>query len=209
MARPSTDTTMSPSRRPARCAGPRASISVTRAPAGAASPSALASRGSIAWKERPGAPRVTRPVRGQLAEHRAHVVDRDGEAEPLAVLHDGRVDADDPPLRVEERPAAVARVHRRVGLEELSPAGPRRPRAPARSGSRAARWARGRRGCRSRSPRSPTRTAPLEPSTATGRSRAPATWSSATSSSASRATTVGGEGRGRRRARRARRPRRR
>ena len=46
-------------------------------------------------------------------------VHRDREADPLRRGDHGRVDADDPPPAVDERPAAVARVERGVGLDHV------------------------------------------------------------------------------------------
>ena len=56
---------------------------------------------------------------GRLGEQRSGDVDRDGEADALAVAGDRGVDADDLAARVEQRAAAVAGVDRRVGLDEV------------------------------------------------------------------------------------------
>ena len=55
----------------------------------------------------------------RLGHDRPGDVDRDGEADAVAVRGDGGVDADDIAAGVEQRPARVARVDRRVGLDEV------------------------------------------------------------------------------------------
>ena len=45
--------------------------------------------------------------------------DRDGEADALGGMNDGRVHADHPALRVEQRASAIARVERSVGLDHV------------------------------------------------------------------------------------------
>ena len=58
-------------------------------------------------------------VGGELLLHRLDRVDGDGEAEPLAGAHHGRVDPDHLPAGIQERAAGIARVDRGVGLDEL------------------------------------------------------------------------------------------
>ena len=66
---------------------------------------------------------------------RVHGVDRHREAEPLAAGDDRRVDADDGAGARHERPARVAGIERRVGLNHVldQPAGPRAQRAAERA----------------------------------------------------------------------------
>ena len=60
-------------------------------------------------------PAVLHQLRQDVLGH----VDRDGEADALGRLDDGRVDADDPAAAVHERAAAVAGVQGRVGLDDV------------------------------------------------------------------------------------------
>ena len=99
-------------------------------------------------------------------------VDGDGEADPLRRLDDRRVDADDPAPAVEQRPAAVARVERGVGLDDVvdEVAGDA-PQGAAQGADDARRSpsSRSRTGCRWR-PRAGRRAASAEsPSVACGR----------------------------------------
>ncbi|MDR7513125.1 MAG: hypothetical protein QN147_14035, partial [Armatimonadota bacterium] len=66
----------------------------------------------------PSAGRTTRPA-DELVHDGAGVVHRDREADALRVTDDRRVDADQPPARVEQRAAAVAGVDRSVGLDQV------------------------------------------------------------------------------------------
>ena len=94
------------------------------------------------------------PLRDQLRHHPVHRVDRHREADPGARARraeDRRVHPDQPPRAVEERAARVARVDRRVGLDQ--PADRPRPPRPAARGRapRRSPWSassRGRTGCR-------------------------------------------------------------
>ena len=62
-------------------------------------------------------PRETRPLSLQLRQHGDCLIDRHGEPDAARPRADGGVDADDFAAGVDERPAAVAEVDRRVGLD--------------------------------------------------------------------------------------------
>ena len=49
----------------------------------------------------------------------AHHVDRNRETDPLTLTMDGGVDADELTSKIEQRPTAVARVDRGIGLDEV------------------------------------------------------------------------------------------
>ncbi len=58
-------------------------------------------------------------VGDELREHVAQRIGRDGEADALTGRVDRGVDADDLTARIEQRSAAVARIDRSVGLDEV------------------------------------------------------------------------------------------
>ena len=82
-------------------------------------PSALARSSSMPWMTTPSRPRATCPVARSCGSDVANRVDRDREADALALRVDRRVDADHLAAQIEERPAAVAGVDARVGLDEV------------------------------------------------------------------------------------------
>ena len=120
-------TIRSPSRTPARAPGLSGSTDTT---------STALSIGS-SWKRTtrrcsgtfcPATPRYdrrTRPSRISFADHEAGGVDRDREADALRRQDHRGVHADHPPARVDQRPARVARVERRVGLDDVVDQPPR------------------------------------------------------------------------------------
>ena len=79
-----------------------------------------------------GAPHAAVPH--QLAEHEVRGVGRDREADALRALDDRGVDADHLAARGDQRPAGIARVERRVGLDHVvdQPAGAGAQRAAER-----------------------------------------------------------------------------
>ena len=79
-----------------------------------------------------GAPHPAVPH--QFAEHEVGGVRGDREADALRAHDDGGVDADDLAVRGNQRPAGIARVERRVGLDHVvdQPAGLRAQRAAER-----------------------------------------------------------------------------
>ena len=117
-ARPPSSTIRSPGRMPARAAGESSSSWTTSSPRGRESEAATARR----QRTRPAHDAQVGPPHPPVLDERAEDaprsrVDRDGE--PEADAGDGRVDADDPATRVGERAAGVARVQRRVGLDDV------------------------------------------------------------------------------------------
>jgi hypothetical protein len=65
-------------------------------------------------------PGAVDPLDGeQFRDDRQRLVDRDREADPLGAGPHGDVDPDHLPVDVEERPAGVARIDARVGLDEV------------------------------------------------------------------------------------------
>src|SRR5207244_4171066 len=70
--------------------------------------------------DRDAEPPAHHPAGGdQLAHDLSGLVDRDREPDPLTRRHDRGVDADHLPVQVQERPAGVPRIDRRVGLDEV------------------------------------------------------------------------------------------
>ena len=71
----------------------------------------------------------------ELQHHPLHRVDRGGEADALRARDDRRVDADHLAVRIDQRPAGIAGIEGRVGLQHIidQPAGLRAQTAPERA----------------------------------------------------------------------------
>ena len=117
---PSISTITSPSRMPASAAGPFASVARTSAPC---------STGRSSWNARSDVTlRVEMPryavgsqrVRDRRTDRRLHGVDRDREADVLGVVAARGVDPHHATRHVDQRPAGVPVVDRRVRLDHLA-----------------------------------------------------------------------------------------
>ena len=116
---PSTPTMTSPGSRPARAAGLAGSTSLTSAPEGCGKPSALARPASTGWIRDAERPRWTLTVATSCGSTSFSASIGIAKPIPLPGRVDRGVDADHLPAEVEERTAAVARVDRRVRLDEV------------------------------------------------------------------------------------------
>ena len=117
---PSSARTMSPDCSPARAAGPPGTTSARTTPPSRGEAEAAASSRRDRLRAHADVAAAHAAVLADLLEDVADDVARRGEAEALVAAglrEDQRVDADEPALGVDQRPAAVARIDGRVGLD--------------------------------------------------------------------------------------------
>ena len=115
------ETIKSPSDMPDCAAGPSGSRRMTSTPVSWVRPRNRAMARAIGTS-RPCMTQVAAndpPVLHELGKDPLDHVDRDREADALGGMNDGRVHADHPALRIEQRAAAIARVERSVGLDHV------------------------------------------------------------------------------------------